>query len=174
MSEEEMREGQGREGTEPESAGQEPGPEPAAQEPGPQAMGEAGAGGSQAINRMCACMVQAERVEIHQGGAMAVVARDATVTMGGSVIAAATNLTVDKGGSQWLLAGEARVQNGGAGIMVTQNAQLVDTKVGILLAGKVEGNVQAVMDTESALRFGAALGATLGVALLLRRLVWGR
>jgi hypothetical protein len=126
------------------------------------------------VNRMCSCMVQAERVEINQGGAMAIVAHDASVHMGGSVITAATNLTVDKGGSQWLVAGEARVQHGGAGIVVTQNAQLVDTKVGILLAGKVEGNVQALMDTEGALRFGAGLGATLGIALLLRRLVWGR
>lgn len=175
MSEEEMREGQG---------GRAAGPEPGSEQVGAT---EASAAGP--IHQRCSCMVQAEhaeinrglagmvqaeRVELNQSAALAVVARDATVKMGGSLITAASNLTVDRGGSQWLVAGEARVHQGGAGIVVTRHAHLTDSKVGILLAGRVDGKVQALMSNESALRFGAALGATLGVAVLLRRLLWGR
>ncbi len=116
-----------------------------------------------------ALMVQAENVAINKGGALAIVASEANVTMGGSWLAAAQELNVDRGGSQWLIAGDARIHQGGAGIVVARHADLTDTRVGVLLAGTANGDVQPLLDTAGAMRFGAAFGLVLGVALIISR-----
>lgn len=119
-------------------------------------------------------VVRADQVEISRGAALVVLAEEVRIDRGASLITAAENLSVEKGGSQWLLAREARLQQSGSGIMIAGRVEAADTRVAVLLAGNVEGNVQTVLDARGALRFGAALGATLGVALLLRRLMGGR
>jgi len=118
-----------------------------------------------------ALVVQADKAAITKGGALVVVAGEAHVSMGGSWLTVARELNFDRGGSQWLIAGDARIQQGGAGIVVARQVNAADTRVGVLLAGSVNGDVQAVLDTEGAVRFGAAFGLVLGIALIIRRLM---
>ncbi len=133
-------------------------------------------------------VAQGDRVEISKGVAGLTVADEATVEAAASLVTVARSLRVQKGGSQWLVAGDARLEQSGAGIVLARNVNAPDAKVGVmvggstqgnmdvgvLLAGRVEGNVQALVDTAAALRFGAAFGGVLGVFLLLSRLIGRR
>jgi len=135
-----------------------------------------------------AALVQANNVEVSMGAALAIVANEARVERAGSVVTVARDLSLHQGGSQWLLAGEARLERSGSGIIISRQVDAPNARigvvaggnvegnmqVGILLANRVEGNVQALMDTKSAVRFGAAFGAVFGMALLLRRLLGRR
>lgn len=123
------------------------------------------------VETRAALMVQAENVAINKGGAMAIVANEANVTMGGSWLTVAQELNVDRGGSQWLIAADARLHQAGAGIVVARNADLTDARVGVLLAATVNGDVQTMLDRDAAVRFGAAFGLVLGIALIVRRLI---
>jgi len=133
----------------------------------------------------CALVVQGQQVSISKGAAVAVLSHEATIETGASLVAVARELSVDKGGAQWLLASRASMQQSGTGIMISQQVDAPDARaavlvcgrvtgnprVGILIAGRVEGEVHAVMGSEAALRFGAALGAVLGLAMIFRRLM---
>jgi hypothetical protein len=133
-------------------------------------------------------LVQGDNIEIKQGAALAVMANEARIEKGGSLITVARDLEVQMGASQWLLAGEAHLEQSGSGIVITREIEAPDAKigvvisgevagnlqVGVLLANHVDGNVQALVDTRTAIRFGAAFGAVLGFFLLLRRLIGGR
>ena len=119
-------------------------------------------------------LLQADSVEISGGGALAVLASEARLEKGFSLITAARDLSVEKAGSQWLLAGDAHLDQSGAGIVIARHVEASDARVAVLIAGRVDGNVQTLLDTDSAIRFGAAFGAVLGFALLLRRILTGR
>lgn len=123
------------------------------------------------VETRAALMVQADNVALNKGVAGAIVANEAHVNMGGSWLSVAQELNVDRGGSQWLIASDARLHQAGSGIVIARHADLTDARVGVLLAGNVNGDVQTMLDRESALRFGAAFGLVLGVSLIIRRLV---
>ncbi|HEX9014934.1 MAG TPA: hypothetical protein VF960_02905 [Chloroflexota bacterium] len=122
------------------------------------------------VTTHAALVVQADSAAVTNGAAGVVVGNEVAFSKGYSSVTIARELNLEKGGSQWLLAGEARIEQGGSGVVIARQVEAADLKVGILLAGQVNGDVQTLVDSEGAMRFGAALGIVLAVVMLIRRI----
>jgi hypothetical protein len=140
------------------------------------------AGDSVSITQGGASVVNARSVEIHQGGIANAQADDIRVRLGGVALARAERLSVEMGGVGVALAREAHLTQGMARTVIAQDVRVDQGLIGtafagkvifekqagvfLLLAGKTEGPVKALMDWRGALAFGAAFGLLVG---LLRR-----
>ena len=140
------------------------------------------AGESVSITQGGASVVNARSVEVHQGGIANAQADDITVRLGGVALARAERLSVEMGGVGVALAREAQVTQGMARTVIAQDVRVDQGLIGtafagkvtfekpsgvfLLLAGRTEGPVKALMDWRGALAFGAAFGLLVG---LLRR-----
>jgi hypothetical protein len=140
------------------------------------------AGDSVSITQGGASVVNARTVEVHQGGIANAQADDISVRMGGIALARADRLSVEMGGVGLALAREAQVTQGMARTVIAQDVRVDQGLIGtafagrvtfeqpagvfLLLAGRTEGPVKALMDWRGALAFGAAFGLLVG---LLRR-----
>lgn len=129
-----------------------------------------------------ASIVNATSVDIRQGGIANAQAEDIHVSMGGVALARADRVSVEMGGLGIAFAREAHLTQGGARTVIAQDVRVDQGLIGtafagkvtferpsgvfLLLAGKTEGPVKALLDWRGALAFGAAMGAIVG---LLRR-----
>ena len=143
---------------------------------------DAVAGDSVSITQGGASVVNARNVEVHQGGIANAQADDISVRLGGIALARADRLSVEMGGVGLALAREAQVTQGMARTVIAQDVRVDQGLIGtafagrvtfeqpagvfLLLAGRTEGPVKALMDWRGALAFGAAFGLLVG---LLRR-----
>jgi hypothetical protein len=102
----------------------------------------------------------AERIAITQGGIVLAKATEIDVTAGGVVGALARAVKLDGAMAQVVVACEkAEVDQSLTTVMVARDASVKDSVVGVLLAGRVDGdNIRVVMNTRSALAFGVAAG----------------
>lgn len=140
------------------------------------------AGDTVRITQGGASTVNAGSVEVRQGGIANARADDISVSMGGVALARADRVSVEMGGMGIAFAREASLTQGVARTVVAQDVRVDQGLIGtafagkvtferpsgvlLLLAGKTEGPVKALMDWRGALAFGAAFGLLLG---LLRR-----
>lgn len=140
------------------------------------------AGDAVSITQGGASVVNARNVEVHQGGIANAKADDISVRMGGIALARADRLSVEMGAVGLALAREAQVTQGMARTVIAQDVRVDQGLIGtafagrvtferpagvfLLLAGRTEGPVKALMDWRGALAFGAAFGLLVG---LLRR-----
>ena len=129
-----------------------------------------------------ATTVTASGVTIRQGGIVNAQADDINVSMGGVVLARAERVSVEMGGMGLALAREAHLTQGAVRSVIAKDIQVDQSLVGtalagrvrferpsavfLLVAGRVEGPVRAMLDWRGAIAFGAAFGAVVG---LLRR-----
>jgi len=143
---------------------------------------ESVSGDSVSITQGGASVVTATSVEVHQGGIARAQADDINVRMGGVALARADRVSVEMGGIALSLAREAHVTQGVARTILAQDVRVDQGLVGtafagkvtfeqpsgvfLLIAGKTEGPVKALLDWRGALAFGAIFGLLLG---LLRR-----
>jgi hypothetical protein len=139
-------------------------------------------GDSVSITQGGATNVTAGSVHIRQGGIANAQADDISVNMGGVALARADRISVEMGGMGLSLARETHLTQGVARSIIAQDVRVEQSLVGtalagrvsferpsaifLLLAGKVEGPVQAMLDWRGAIAFGAAFGLVVG---LLRR-----
>jgi hypothetical protein len=123
--------------------------------------------------------VNARTVEVRQGGIAYAQAEDITVRMGGIALARADRVNVELGGVGVALAREVHLTQGAARSVVAQDVRIDQGLVGgmlagratferpsgvlMLIAGRVEGPVKAVLDWRAALAFGAAFGLLWGI-----------
>lgn len=128
-------------------------------------------------------VVSATNVDVSMGGIGRAQASDIAVSQGGIGLARAERVSVEMGGIGAAIGGEVRLTQGGAGVVLAREARVEQgfvrtliannvvaertTGVLFLLAGRVDGNVRAVLDWRGALAFGAAFG--LVTALFRRR-----
>lgn len=129
-----------------------------------------------------ATTVTAGSVTIRQGGIANAQADDISVSMGGVALARAERVSVEMGGMGIAFAREAHVTQGVARSLIAKDVHVDQSLVGsalagrvkfdrpsaifLLIAGRVEGPVQAMLDWRGAIAFGAAFGVVAG---LLRR-----
>jgi hypothetical protein len=127
--------------------------------------------------------VDARDIDVHMGGIGRADARDVAVSMGGVGLARAERVSVEMGGIGLAVARDARLSQGFARYVVAREASMEQGLVGtmiagratvqrttgvfLLVAGRVDGPVKAVLDWRGGLAFGAAFG--LLWALLRRR-----
>ena len=140
------------------------------------------AGDAVTITQGGASIVNATSVDIRQGGIANAQAEDIHVSMGGVALARADRVSVEMGGLGIAFAREANLTQGGARTVIAQDVRVDQGLIGtafagkvtferpsgvfLLLAGKTEGPVKALLDWRGALAFGAAVGVIAG---LLRR-----
>jgi hypothetical protein len=140
------------------------------------------AGDAVTITQGGASIVNARTVDVRQGGIANAQAEDIHVSMGGVALARADRVSVEMGGLGIAFAREAQLTQGGARTVIAQDVRVDQGLIGtafagkvtferpsgvfLLLAGRTEGPVKALLDWRGALAFGAAMGAIVG---LLRR-----
>jgi len=129
-----------------------------------------------------ASIVNAGSVQIRQGGIANAHADDISVSMGGIALARAERVSVEMGGMGLAFAREAHLTQGAVRSVIAQDVHVDQSLVGtalagritferpsaifLLVAGKVDGSVQALLDWRGAIAFGAVFGLVVG---LLRR-----
>ena len=126
-----------------------------------------------------ASVVNARSVEIRQGGIANAQAEDIRVSMGGIALARADRVSVEMGGLGISFAREAHLTQGVARSVIAQDVRVDQGLVGTALAGKVtferpsgvflliagrtEGPIKAILDWRGAIAFGAAFGLLVGL-----------
>lgn len=130
--------------------------------------------------------VQADTVDITQGGAGIVQATTVNVTQGGIQTAATETLTINQGGVLMLEATDATFEMSGVGIAsadtvvlnsaaaavaVADTVKATNSTIGLLFAGTVEGNPDIKVDARRALIFGGVLIVT---SVILKRVFGSR
>lgn len=139
-------------------------------------------GDSVTITQGGATTVNANSVQVRQGGIANAQADDISVNMGGVALARADRVSVEMGGMGVSFARESHLTQGAARSLIAQDIHVDQSLVGtalagrvsferpsgifLLIAGRVEGPVQALLDWRGAIAFGAAFGLIVG---LLRR-----
>jgi hypothetical protein len=123
--------------------------------------------------------VEADAVEVHQGGIGRAEATDIRVTQGGIGLARADRVSVLMGGVGAVMGREVSISQGGVGSILAQQANVdqavVRTLVAqevefrkpsgvlVLIAQRVSGDVRVLLDWRAALAFGAAFGVLAGL-----------
>jgi hypothetical protein len=130
--------------------------------------------------------IQAEEVDVRQGGIVKVDAGSLSVHQGGVILARTKNLNMENSSLVAGRAGEASFDSSQVGALYSPSVEMKYSKTNlmvaqrvsggpirslILLAGKVDGPVNTYLDTPRTLLAGIAAGASLGMVLLLGRLL---
>jgi hypothetical protein len=126
-----------------------------------------------------ATTVTAGSVQIRQGGIANAQADDIKVSMGGVALARADRVSVEMGAMGISFAREAHLTQGAARSVIAQDVHVDQSLVGtalagrvtferpsaifLLIAGRVDGPVQALLDWRGAIAFGAMFGLVVGL-----------
>jgi hypothetical protein len=115
--------------------------------------------------------VEADTVEIRQGGAEHVEADKVFVEQGGIGRAEGRFIDVKDGGIGLVQAQNVTLTDGGAGVIAAENVKMQDAMAFLVAANSIEGeDVTVIFD----LRAAVVLGVVLGTVLSLFRLLTGR
>ena len=136
-------------------------------------------GDAVSITQGGATTVTAGSVQIRQGGIASAQADDISVSMGGIALARAERVSVEMGGMGISFAREAHLTQGAARSVIAKDVHVDQSLVGtalagrvsfarpsgifLLVAGRVEGPVKAVLDWRGAIAFGAVFGLVVGL-----------
>ena len=136
-------------------------------------------GDTVSITQGGATTVNAGSVQIRQGGIANAQADDISVSMGGIALARAERVSVEMGGMGIAFAREAHLTQGAARSVIAKDVHVDQSLVGtalagrvtfarpsgifLLVVGRVEGPVQAVLDWRGAIAFGAVFGLVVGL-----------
>jgi hypothetical protein len=111
--------------------------------------------------------VDADEVQVSQGGIGLLRANEARLGPGctsAAIIADSVNL--DQAASQFMLVRDSvEMDQSAAGVVVAQRVIAKDSTALLMFANSVDGEMRVVMDRQSAMTFGAAFGAALGIVL---------
>ena len=101
------------------------------------------------ISQGGAAHIEANRVSIKQGGAQAISATKVEIEHGGAAVVSAEQARVTSSAVGLLVAEEAIVESSTPAIAVTSTLTASNTRIGVLLAGRVEGKfgTNAVLGT---------------------------
>jgi len=104
--------------------------------------------------------ITAKHVKIRQGGVVQAHAEQIEITQGGIVGGLANELEREGSMAHAVVArGTAEIDQSMATVIAARETTVKDSLIGVLLAGKVEGdNLRVLMHPPSALAFGAAAG----------------
>lgn len=87
-----------------------------------------------------------------------------SVEMGAVGLAVAKEMRLTQGLTRAMFGGTARAEQAAIGALITGRATIErTTAVGILIAGRVDGNVRPLLDWRGALAFGAVAGLLIGI-----------
>jgi hypothetical protein len=130
--------------------------------------------------------LDAENIKIRQGAALQLEAETVEATGAAMGFTRADQATINSSRVAGLFAdtvsmnnstariivtpgGDQVVDQSAVGALVTQKATVRNGIIGVLIAGKVEGEYQTLLDPQAALAFGAAFGTVMALILRLTR-----
>ena len=124
------------------------------------------------LNQSNARTVTGQRVTINGGAARSVDAVETVVDRGGVLVVRGQTTAVEKSGAGFVVADTANLnEDSFAAGVVANRVNANRSKILVLLARTVEGEVQPTFDARGAFTFGAALGAVIGFAIIVRNLI---
>ncbi|MEW6716225.1 MAG: hypothetical protein AB1345_01790 [Chloroflexota bacterium] len=141
------------------------------------------------MSQSAAQVVQATEISLQQGGVGQIAGENVSVQQGGAGVVEADVVEVNQGGIGCTRSRQVSINQGGAFFVSAEEAELTDTRscvvvsrhvqggpmrTGLLLAGRVEGEVEALMDTPKVLLAGLVAGTVIGGLLLLGRMLTRR
>jgi hypothetical protein len=121
------------------------------------------------MQQTCAFSVEAETVENRHG--ISGLLRGENIDIGQSCTLAATGQKTSQNFSisNVTAAEQAEMNSSAACVVASKDVRMIDSTAVLVLANRVEGNVNTLLDWRSALSLGAVMGGILGLLSLLRR-----
>jgi hypothetical protein len=122
------------------------------------------------MRQVCAVAVDGEKLEMDQSASASAHAGEVRMnqsaalmcTSGKASIALSTSAVTVSGG-------QASVEKSLLGVVAAKDISVRDSRSVFLLANRVEGNLTTLLDTRTALAFGAVAGGIIGLISLFRR-----
>jgi hypothetical protein len=121
------------------------------------------------VQQTCALSVDAETIENRHG--ISGVLNGENIDIGQScTLAAAGQKTTQNFSISYVTAAEqAEMNSSAACVVASKEVRMIDSTAVLVLANRVEGNINTLFDWRSALSLGAVMGGILGLFSLLRR-----
>jgi hypothetical protein len=128
------------------------------------------------IRQGAAVRIQADELEMTQGGALVITCESAELEAStAAIILSGGNVTMDQSGAKVVLArGDIVMDQSGSLITAGRNVKADRCGSFLVLAGKVEGNLNTKFGPRESLLFGAAAGLAAGFSYALARLLFSR
>ncbi len=117
--------------------------------------------------------VSAGRVSAHEAGLVAIQANDIVINQGAAGLALSETVNL-AGRAGVVLTDTANLHHSGATLLVATHVGADRVQTGILIARRVEGNVETYMNTRQVVAAGVLSGLVAGLILLAGRLLFGR
>ena len=128
----------------------------------------------QSFKDAAAAEIIASQVEIQDSAVMRLQGETVTATNAGIMLASIQHLDASTSGIGSLFADTVHLHESQAGLIVGRQVTGESIRTKILLAGKVEGSVETLIDTPRTLLFGISAGVATGLVLTLFRLILRR
>jgi hypothetical protein len=112
--------------------------------------------------------IEGGTIRIDQGGAQTITGQSVEVTQGGAVVVSAETATLNNSAVAFLIAEEAKVVESIPLVAVTNQLSAENSRIGVLLAGRIDGEPEIGID----LRMAAAIGAGAAIALFILRRIF--
>jgi hypothetical protein len=128
----------------------------------------------QSFKDAAAAEIIASQVDVHDSAVMRLQGEKVTATNAGIMLASIQHLDANTSGIGSLFADSVQMNESQAGLLVGRQVTGETIRTKILLAGKVEGSVETLIDTPRTLLFGISAGVATGLVLTLFRLILRR
>ena len=126
------------------------------------------------VNRSGVFQVDAQTVNISDAVAAVVNAEYVDLKDAGAMLVRSASATLKDRAVGVLYGGSIELHNSQAQAIVARQVTAPSIRTGVLLASKVEGNVEAVLDTPRALLAGLAAGVAFGLVSVIGKIIRGR
>jgi hypothetical protein len=121
------------------------------------------------MQQTCTLSVEADTVESRQGAAGLLRGRNIELGQSCTLAAAGHKTSQNFSISHVTAAEQAEMTSSAACVVASKEVKMMDSSAVLVLANKVEGNINTLLDWRSALSLGAVMGGILGLISLLRK-----
>jgi len=126
------------------------------------------------MTQSLAMRIQSEYVELSNSGVGLLQANTVVATNAQVLVAQTNQLNAENASLGVVSAGTAEIVNGRTGLLMARELHGEAIQSTVLLAGRVDGNVETVLDTPRAMLVGLTAGIAIGLVLLLGNLLLKR
>ena len=121
-----------------------------------------------------AMRIQSDTVELNNSGVGLLQANTVAATNAQVMVAQINQLNAENVSLGVVSAGTAEIVNGHTGVLMTRELHGEAIRSTVLLAGKVDGNVETVLDTPRAMLVGLTAGIAIGLVFLVSNVLLRR
>jgi len=126
------------------------------------------------VRQSISLQVEAENITLHQGGAGMIRSEHLEMSQGGFAIGVANEAVIRDSSVGALYTEHSEVAHSMAGVLVTRQVTGDHNRTVFMLAGRVDGSVETVLDTPRAMLAGLVAGVAVGMVLFVGSLLRDR